>query len=156
MNINATLISQAIIFAVFVYICYKYVWPSILAIMEEREKKLADGLEASKKADDALEEAKIAFDSEINKAKKEAAEILVKANNRATQIVGDAKTKAEAEAEKILTSASKSVENEISKAKEELRKDLSEIIINTSQKILNEEISKEKHADLLDKAVKEL
>ena len=50
MNINATLIAQALIFTVFVYICYKYVWPSILSIMEEREKKLADGLEAAKKA----------------------------------------------------------------------------------------------------------
>ena len=156
MNINATLISQALIFAVFVYICYKYVWPSILAIMEEREQKLSDGLEASKKADDALEEAKIAFEKEINKAKSEAAEILDKANNRASQIVGDAKSKAESEAEKILTSASKSVEGEITKAKEVLRKNLSQIIIDTTQKILDEEISKDKHEALLKKEAEEL
>ena len=59
MNINATLISQALIFAVFVYICYKYIWPPILSTMEERENKMAAGLEAAKQADDSLEEAKL-------------------------------------------------------------------------------------------------
>jgi F-type H+-transporting ATPase subunit b len=156
MNINATLISQAIIFAVFVYICYKNVWPSILSIMEEREKKISDGVEASKKADDALEEAQIAFNKEMEKAKLEASEILEKASNRASQMVGDAKEKAEKEAEKILTSASKSVENEISKAKEDLRQQLSDIIIDASQKILNEEVSKEKHDAVLRRAAEEL
>ena len=156
MNINATLISQAVIFAVFVFICYKYVWPSILSIMEERETRIKDGLEASKKADDALEEAQIAFEKEISKAKSEAAEILEKANNRAAQIVGDASSKAEKEAEKILTSASKSVENEIGKAKEDLRKKLSGIVIDTTQKILDEEVSKEKYNSVLKKAAEEL
>ena len=156
MNINATLIAQALIFTVFVYICYKYVWPSILSIMEEREKKLADGLEAAKKADDSLEEAKLAFDNELNLAKSEAAEILEKANTRASNIVGDATAKAETEAEKIMASASTSIENETNKAKEELRQQMSDIIIDTAQKILGDEISKEKHEEILKKAAEEL
>ena len=107
MNINATLLGQTLAFVIFVAICWKYVWPPIIAIMEEREKRIADGLEAAKKADDSLEEAKLAFDQEMNKAKAEAAEILEKANSRASQIVNDAAEKAEVEAEKILSSASK-------------------------------------------------
>ena len=76
MNINATLLGQTVAFVTFVAICWKYVWPPIIAIMEEREKRIADGLEAAKKADDFLEEAKLAFDQEMNKAKKDASEIL--------------------------------------------------------------------------------
>ena len=156
MNINATLLGQTLAFVIFVAICWKYVWPPIIAIMEEREKRIADGLEAAKKADDSLEEAQLAFDQEINKAKVEAAEILEKANSRASQIVNDATVKAEVEAEKILSSASKTIENDVNKAKEELRQKMSELIIDTSQIILGDEISSEKHQELLKKAASEL
>ena len=156
MNINATLLGQTLAFVIFVAICWKYVWPPIIAIMEEREKRIADGLEAAKKADDSLEEAQLAFDQEINKAKVEAAEILEKANSRASQIVVDATTKAENEAEKILTAASKTIENDVNKAKEELRQKMSELIIDTSEKILGNEISPDKHQELLKKAASEL
>ena len=156
MNINATLLAQAIVMIVFVAICWKYIYPPILSVMKEREKRISDGLEAAKKADDSLEEAKLAFDKELDQAKAEAAEILEKANARASQIVSDASSKAEAEAEKILTSASTTIENEKNKAKEELREQMSEIIIDTTQKILGDEISKEKHGEILKKAAEEL
>jgi F-type H+-transporting ATPase subunit b len=156
MNINATLLGQTVAFVIFIAICWKYVWPPIIAIMEEREKRIADGLEAAKKADDSLEEAQLAFDQEMNKAKTEAAEILEKANTRASQIVSDATTKAETEAKKILTSASKTIDNDVNKAKEELRHKMSELIIETSEKILGEEITPDKHQELLAKAASEL
>ena len=156
MNINATFLAQAVVMIVFVAICWRYIYPPILSVMQEREKKISDGLEAAKKADDSLEEAKLAFDKELNQAKAEAAEILEKANARASSIVGDASAKAEAEAEKIMASASTAIENETNKAKEELRQQMSDIIIDTTQKILGDEISKEKHEDILKKAAEDL
>ncbi len=156
MNINATLLAQAVVMIVFVAICWRYIYPPILSVMQEREKKISDGLEAAKKADDTLEEAKLAFDKELNQVKSEAAEILDKANARASQIVGDASKKAESEAEKIMASASTAIANETNKAKEELREQMSDIIIDTTQKILGDEISKEKHEDILKKAAEEL
>ena len=156
MDINATLIAQAIVFTAFVAICWKYIYPPMLSMMHEREQRIAEGLEAAKKADDSLEEAKLAFDKELNKAKEDAAEILEKANARASKIVSDASSKADLEAEKIMASASIAVENETNKAKEELRQQMSEIIIDTTQKILGEEISKEKHEEILKKAAEEL
>jgi F-type H+-transporting ATPase subunit b len=156
MNINATLLAQAVVMIVFVAICWKYIYPPILEVMQEREKKISDGLEAAKKADDSLEEAKLAFDKEMDQAKAEAAEILKKANARASQIVGDASSKAEEEAEKIMTSASTSIENETNKAKEGLRQQMSDIIIDTTQKILGDEISPEKHDAILKKAAEDL
>ena len=156
MNINATLLGQTVAFVIFIAICWKYVWPPIIAIMEEREKRIADGLEAAKKADDSLEEAQLAFDQEMNKAKAEAAELLEKANARASQIVVDATAKAGIEAEKILVSASKTIENDVNKAKEELRQKMSALIIETSEKILGDEINTDKHQELLAKAASEL
>tara|TARA_B100000989_G_scaffold85754_1_gene61532 strand:- start:568 stop:1038 length:471 start_codon:yes stop_codon:yes gene_type:complete len=156
MNINATIIAQAVVMIVFVAICWRYIYPPILSVMQEREKKITDGLEAAKKADDSLEEAKLAYEKELKEAKAEAANILEKANNRASQIVTDASSKAEAEAEKIMTSAAKNIENETNKAKEELRQQMSDIIIDTTQKILDDEISKEKHEEILKQAAKGL
>ena len=156
MNINATILAQAVVMIVFVAICWRYIYPPILSVMQEREKKITDGLEAAKKADDSLEEAKLAYEKELKEAKAEAANILEKANNRASQIVTDASSKAEAEAEKIMTSAAKNIENETNKAKEELRQQMSDIIIDTTQKILDDEISREKHQEILKKAAKGL
>ena len=156
MNINATLLAQAVVMIVFVAICWRYIYPPILSVMQERQKKISDGLEAAKNADDSLEEAKLAFDKELNQAKAEAAEILEKANARASKIVSDASSKAESEAEKIMASAETAIENETNKAKEELRQQMSDIIIDTTQKILGDEISKEKHQEILKKAAKEL
>ena len=107
MNINATLLGQTLAFVLFVAICWRYVWPPIIAIMEEREKRISDGLEAAKKANDSLEEAKLNYEAELDKAKSESADIVEKANQRASQIISEAKTKAEAEAEKIIASANK-------------------------------------------------
>ena len=156
MNINATLLAQAVVMIVFVAICWRYIYPPILSVMKEREKKISDGLEAAKNPDDSLEEAKLTFEKELDQAKSEAAEILDKANTRASKIVSDASVKAEAEAEKILASAATTIENETNKAKEELRQQMSEIIIDTTQKILKSEISEEKHEEILKKAAEEL
>ena len=65
MNINATLIAQAVVMIVFVAICWRYIYPPILSVMKEREKRISDGLEAAKKADDSLEEAKLAFVGDV-------------------------------------------------------------------------------------------
>ena len=68
MNINATLLGQTLAFVLFVAICWRYVWPPIIAIMEEREKRISDGLADAKKANDSLEEAKLNYEAELDKA----------------------------------------------------------------------------------------
>jgi F-type H+-transporting ATPase subunit b len=149
MNINATLLGQTLAFVIFVAICWKWVWPPIIAIMEEREKRTSDGLEAAKKAKDSLAEAQQDYDAEISKAKAEAATILEKANERAAAIVGEAKNKAESEAHKIISTANKNLEAEINKTKAQLKQDLGQIVVDTAQKIIGEEISVEKHQKII-------
>jgi len=149
MNINATLLGQTLAFVIFVAICWKWVWPPILAIMEEREKRISDGLEAAKKAKDSLTEVQQEYDAEISKAKAEAATILEKANERASTIVGEAKNKAELEAEKIISTANKNLEAEINKTKAQLKQDLGQIVVDTAQKIIEEEISADKHEKII-------
>ena len=156
MNINATLLGQTLAFVIFVAICWKWVWPPILAIMEEREKRISDGLEAAKKAKDSLTQAQQEYDAEISKAKAEAATILEKANERASTIVGEAKNKAELEAEKIISTANKNLEAEINKTKAQLKQDLGQIVVDTAQKIIEEEISADKHEKIISEAAERI
>ena len=87
MNINATFLGQMIAMAFFVWFCTKYVWPPFVSIMEERKKRIADGLEAASKAERDLESAKAESEEHLKAAKADAAGIIDQANKRAAQIV---------------------------------------------------------------------
>ena len=101
MNINLTIIGQMIAFLMFVAFCMRYVWPPILAAMEERQQKIADGLAAADRASHDLELAQKEAVDRLSDAKKEAVAIVDAANKRAATVVDDAKTAAVAEADRV-------------------------------------------------------
>ena len=102
MNINLTLIGQAISFAIFVLFCMKYVWPPITSALEERKKKIADGLSAAELGEQALEKAKVDVDSKLSEAKSEAKNIIAMAEKRQGDILDEANVKASEETSKKL------------------------------------------------------
>ena len=58
MNINLTLIVQMIVFALLIFGTMKWIWPQILTAMDERSRKIAQGLAAAEKSEQALTEAR--------------------------------------------------------------------------------------------------
>ncbi|MDE2496827.1 MAG: F0F1 ATP synthase subunit B, partial [Xanthomonadaceae bacterium] len=98
MSINATLIAQILVFLILVWFTMKFIWPPILKAMEERAKRIADGLEAADRARKELADANTRADDEVKKARAEAAVIIERANQQAGQIVDKARTDALAEA----------------------------------------------------------
>ena len=125
MNINLTLIGQMIAFVGFVWFCMKFVWPPIIAAMEERENKIADGLAAADRASHDLELAKEKAVERLKEAKQEAAGIIESANKRANQLVEEAKDAAVAEADRVKASAQAEIEQESNRAREALRAEVS-------------------------------
>ncbi len=156
MNFNATFIGQIIVFAIFVFLCAKYIWPPIMAAMSERQKKIAEGLDAASRADKALEVAQHDAASRIRDAKAQAAELIEQANRRAAAIVDEAKADAEAEAKRIVTNARSDVDKERNLAREELRTKIAELTIAGAEKILLSEVDQSKHSELLDKLAAQL
>lgn len=156
MNINATLIGQSIAFALFVWFCMKFVWPPLLAAIEERQKKIADGLADAEKAGKHLELAEVKAKDTIKVAKAEAGEIIDQANKRKNQIIDEAKAEAQAEREKILAQAQAEIESERNRAREELRTQVSTLAIAGAEKILERSIDAAAHSDILDKLASEL
>lgn len=156
MNINATLIGQAISFAIFVWFCMKYVWPPITAALQERQKLLSDGLQNAEKAQAELDRAKAEVAVELNKAKQQSAALIEQANKRANQIVDDAKVVAIKEGERLKQAAQADIEQEINRAKEALRKQVSLLAIAGAEKILERSVDQNTHSDILNKLAVEL
>ena len=156
MNINATLIGQSIAFVVFVIFCMKFVWPPLINAIEERQKKIADGLAASERAEKDLEDARAKADEELKAAKTQAAELIEQAKKRAAALVEEETQRGHAEREKIIASGYAEVEAERSRVREELRKQVAVLAIAGAEKIIEREIDAQKQSDIVEKLVAEL
>ena len=156
MNINATLIGESIAFIVFVIFCMKFVWPPIMAAIEDRQKTIADGLAASDRAAKDLELAQEKATAQLKEAKAQAAEIIEAAKKREAQLIEEAADKAQAEREKIIASGHAEIESERNRAKEELRQQVATLAVAGAEKILERSIDAAAHSDILDKLVAEL
>ncbi len=149
MNINFTLISQAIAFSVFIWFTVKFVWPPLLRAIEERQKTIADGLAAGERGRHELELASQRSSEVLKEAKQRAAEIVLQAEKRASEIVEEAKKAAKEEGDRIVTAAKADIEHEMFSAKEVLRQHVAELAVAGAAKILRREVDAKAHADLL-------
>ncbi len=156
MNINATFLGQMIAMAFFLWFCSKYVWPPFMAIMEERKKRIADGLEAAARAEKDLELAQAKSTEHLKEAKEEAAGIIDQANKRAAQIVDEAKQQARTEGQRIIDGAQAEIEQEVNRAREALRARVSEIAVAGAEKILEGSIDQAANEEMLNKLASEL
>jgi F-type H+-transporting ATPase subunit b len=155
-NINLTLIGQMLAFIGFVVFCMKYVWPPIIAAMQEREQKIADGLAAADRASHDLELAQEKAVERLKEAKTEAAGIVDSANKRANQIVDEAKGDAQLEADRVKLSAQAEIEQETNRAREQLRSQVAALSLAGAEKILGAAIDQDAHAQLVEKLAEEL
>ncbi len=150
MSINLTLIGQTIAFIVFVWFCMKFVWPPMMAALDERKKKIADGLAEAERGFKQQELAQENAEKQMAEAKQQASDILSQAQKRASEIVEDAKSSAVEEGNRIKEAAHAEVEKEVNRAKEQLRTQVSGIAVLGAERILKKEIDANSHKEILD------
>ena len=151
MNINLTLIVQMLVFALLVFGTMKYIWPHILNAMEERSRKIAQGLAAAEKGEQELIEARGKADAVVREARERANHIIEQAQHRASELVEQAKSAASSEAARLVAAAQQQIELETTRARESLRREVAGIAVRAASKLLGREIDARTHADLLDK-----
>jgi F-type H+-transporting ATPase subunit b len=151
MNLNATIFGQIFAFFLFVWFCQAYVWPPIVKALEERQKKIADGLEAATRAENNLEMAQERAAEMLKEAKVSSAGIIDQANKRANQIIDEAKDKAREEGSRLISGAQAEIEQQINRAREQLRMQVAGIAVAGAEKILEASVDEKTHADLLNK-----
>lgn len=156
MNMNATLILQSIAMMVFVWFCMKFIWPPIIAALDERRAKIADGLAASDLAEKALAEANQEVERQINAARDKAGEIVDSANQRHSQILEQAKDDAVSERQRQVAAGEAEITQSANQAREELRATVASLAVLGARQILEKEIDEDKHRELLDKLIAEI
>lgn len=156
MNLNATLIAQLVVFLAFVVFTMKFVWPPITQALDERAKKIADGLAAADKAKTDLANAEKKAVEELKKARESASELRSGAEKQANQLLEEAR----AEATRIVAVAREAAEAEAGvaaqRAREALREQVATLAVAGAEKILRKEINAQAHADLLAQLKSEL
>jgi F-type H+-transporting ATPase subunit b len=156
MNINATLIIQMIVFAILVAFTMKFIWPPITAALDERAKKIADGLSAADKARAELSNANKRVEQQLSAARNDAAQRLADAERLAQSMVEEAKGRANDEGAKIIAAAKAEAEQEATKAREMLREQVAALAVKGAESILKREVNAGVHAELLNRLKAEL
>ncbi|MGL4859537.1 MAG: F0F1 ATP synthase subunit B [Enterobacteriaceae bacterium] len=156
MNLNATILGQAIAFVLFVWFCMRFVWPPIMKAIEKRQQEIADGLSSAERAKKDLDLAQANATEQLRKAKSEAQVIIEQANKRKAQIIDDAKMEAEQERKRILNQAQAEVDAERKRATEELRKQVAMLAIAGAEKIIERSVDESTSSDIVNKLVAEL
>jgi F-type H+-transporting ATPase subunit b len=155
-NINGTLVAQAIVFALLVLFTMKFVWPPITAALDERASKIAEGLAAADKAKSELSVANKRVEEELAKSRNESAGRLADAERRAQAMIEEAKAKAVEEGNKIIAAAKVEAEQQTVKARETLREQVAALAVKGAEQILRKEVNAGVHADLLGRLKTEL
>jgi F-type H+-transporting ATPase subunit b len=155
-NVTVTLIVQVFTFALLVWFIMRFLWEPLMGLMQEREKRIADGLAAGEKGKHDLELAEKRAQEVLRGAKQQASEIISHAERRAAEIVDAARGDAKTEAERVMIAARSEIEQERNRAREELRGAVSELVVAAASKILEKEVDAKAHAKLLANAVKQL
>ena len=156
MNINLTIIGQSIAMLVFVWFCMKYIWPPILGAMDERNKKIADGLAAGNEAEKALEVAQAEATAIVSSAREQATSVRMQAEKSASQIMDDVKTEAVAERERQVIAGEAEISLSANQAREALRGKLAGLVVSGAGKLIDKEIDGDRHRDLIDQLIKEI
>ena len=156
MNLNFTLIAQAITFAAFIWFTAKFVWPPLMRAVEARQKQIADGLAAGEKGRQELEQSGKRASEEIAKARERVAEILGQAEKRRAEIIDEAKNAAREEGNREKAAAQAEIEQQISHAREMLREQVATLAVAGAEKILRREVNAQTHADILAQLKREI
>jgi F-type H+-transporting ATPase subunit b len=148
-SITATLFGQMITFGLLVWFTMKFVWPPLLQALEERKKKIADGLAAGEKGQQALELADKKAKAVLKDVKEQAAEIVNLAQKRANELTEEKKEAAKQEGERIISAAKSEIDREIQQAKEALRQQVAVLAVSAAEQILKREVDIDKHKEII-------
>jgi F-type H+-transporting ATPase subunit b len=156
MNINLTLLMQAVAFFAFILFTAKFIWPPLMRAIETRQKEIADGLAAGEEGRHSLVKAEKQIAEMLVDAKTRASDIVAQGEKLKSEAVEQARTDAKTEADRILAAAKAEIEQEVHRAKESLRAQVSALAVAGAEKILKREVDAKAHADLLSALQKQL
>jgi F-type H+-transporting ATPase subunit b len=155
-DINLTLVGQSITFFIFVWFCWKFIWPPVVQAMKDRQVAIGEGLAAAERAEKSLQLAQDRASEQLRQAREEASKIIEQARQHANQMIEQAKNEARAEGERLREAQKVEIEQDVNRAKETLRGQVATLAVAGAERILGSSIDAARHDDLLKQLVAEL
>ncbi len=156
MEINATLIGQAISFGLFVWLTMKFIWPPLVKVLDERQQLIAEGIAVGEQNQQLLKDSEFKVSEILNEARQRASTIIRESELRATKIVDDARQKAEQEGQRLIQSAQYEIQKEANQARQVLKDQLSDLVVLGTEKILKREVNVSAHQDVIEELRKKV
>ncbi len=156
MDINATFIGQILVFVILIWFFQTFITPVISRAIDERQKKIAEGLSAADRGQKSLDEAKVRAEEVIREARDRANQIIDAASRRSNELVEAARQNALSEGDRLIAAAKQQIELETAKAREQLRREVADLTVKSAAKVLGREIDPARHADILGKLATEI
>ncbi len=156
MNLTATLIIQSLVLLILGWVMMKFIWPPLIAAIEERQRKIADGLAAADKGEKSLADAQASAADIVKDARVQAGKIVDQAHRRSNEMVDEAKSTALAEGQRLVGDARQEVALEKSRVREQLRAEVGSLAIAGAARVLGREIDAKAHADLIEQLAREI
>ena len=156
MNINATLLGQAIVFGILIWFSVRFIWPPLVKAIEDRQKKIAEGLAAAERGQTELQSAHGEAQAIVNTAREQAKKIVDQAHKREVTIVEEARNTAVEEGKRIVESSRQDAQQEKARARDELRKDVATLAVAGASRLLQREIDAKAHAELIEQLAREI
>jgi F-type H+-transporting ATPase subunit b len=156
MEINATLIGQMLVFGVLYWFSWKFIWPPLMKAVEDRQKKISEGLAAAERGQKELQNSHGEAVGIVNEAREKALKIVDQANRRSNEIVDEARTIAISEGQRLVGDARQEAQLEQARARDALRKDVAKLAVAGASRLLEREIDPKAHADLIEKLATEI
>jgi F-type H+-transporting ATPase subunit b len=156
MNINLTLVIQGLAFFATAWVVMKFGWPLINSAIEERQKKIADGLAAAEEGQRALAQASEKQDAVIREARGEAAGIRDRAEKEYSVILDKAKADAVAEGTRQKSVAFAEIATEAHRTRQALAQHVADLAIKGAEHLIRKEIDPKVHQALMDDLIKEI
>lgn len=150
MNLTSTLIIQSLVLLILGWVTMKFIWPPLIAAIEERQRKIADGLAAADKGERSLAEAQSTAAEIVKEARGQAGKIVDQANRRTNEMIDEAKTTASSEGQRLLGEARQEVALEKGRVRDQLRSEVGALAVAGAARILGREIDAKAHADLIE------
>lgn len=156
MNLNATLIVQSIVFIILGWFTMTFVWPPLIRMIDDRRKKIADGLAAAERGYKELQNANGEAQLIVNEAREKALKIVDQANRRSGEIIEDARATAMSEGQRLVGEARQEAALEQARARDQLRKDVGLLAVAGASRLLEREIDPKAHAELIERLAREI
>ncbi|HWJ04360.1 MAG TPA: F0F1 ATP synthase subunit B [Steroidobacteraceae bacterium] len=156
MDINATLLGQAIVFGILIWFSWRFIWPPLVKAVEDRQKKIAEGLAAAERGQTELQSAHGEAQTIVMAAREQAKKIVDQAHKREVEIVEEARTTAVDEGKRIVEASRQDAQQEKTRARDDLRKEVATLAVAGAARLLQREIDPKAHADLIEQLAREI